>query len=165
MSMEVLNIQVAVTEDREALSQLLETVDLMTQDVLAPGTRFWLAYNEQGKLVGCAGMEFGEDAVLLRNVAILPEFRKQGWGNLLVEHVLSYARGQGYKAVYLFSVRSGGYWQKSGFREVAVEELEQAIPEAYQVQHFKRIGKLANEHAWRKDLLIKVISPSYRKNS
>ncbi len=152
--MEKLTIKVAVMEDRETLSELLRTVDLMPQDVLASGTKFWLAYDKHGKLVGCAGMEFGETAVLLRNVAILPEFRKQGWGTELVEHVLAYARNQGYKAVYLFSVRSGGYWLRAGFREVPVDELLQEIPGAYQVQHFNQIGKLVNEHAWKKALCL-----------
>ena len=150
--MEELVIREANQEDLQALTQLLITADLMPQDVLSPGTMFWLAYDKPGKLAGCAGMEFGETAVLLRNVAILPEFRKQGWGTELVEYVLSYARDQGYKAVYLFSVRSGGYWLKSGFREVPVDELLQAIPAAYQVQHFNRIGKLQNEHAWKRAL-------------
>lgn len=150
--MEGFTIRIAKSHDKEALSRLLETVNLLTQDVLAPGTQFWLAHENQGKLSGCAGMEFSESAVLLRNVAILPEFRKQGLGAKLVEHVLSYARNQGYQAVYLFSVRSGGYWQRLGFREVTVDELVQALPESYQVLHFMRIGKLVSEHAWRKDI-------------
>jgi N-acetylglutamate synthase-like GNAT family acetyltransferase len=152
MSMERLIIRDAIPQDIKALTQILETVDLKTQDVLAPGTQFWLAHEKQGQMVGCAGMEFGETAVLLRNVAILPEFRKQGLGEELVEHALTYAQNQGYKAVYLFSVRSGGYWQRMGFREVTVDELVNALPESYQVWHFMRIGKLANEHAWRKDI-------------
>jgi len=153
LKMKNLDIREAVQSDMQALTQLLTAADLMPQDVLAPGTKFWLAHNKDSQLAGCAGMEFGETAVLLRNVAILPAFRKQGWGTELVEHVLLYARDRGYKAVYLFSVRSGGYWLRLGFREVSVDELLQAIPNAFQVQHFNRIGKLKNEHAWKRALL------------
>jgi N-acetylglutamate synthase-like GNAT family acetyltransferase len=75
----------------------------------------------------------------------------QGWGTEPVDYVLSYARDQGYKAVYLFSVRSGSYWLRLGFRDVPVDELLQAIPDAYQDQYFGIIGKLAKAQAWKKD--------------
>ena len=145
-------IRPALPEDAEALSSLLEQIDLLSYDVLAPGTRYWLALDKAGALAGCIGMEFGPQAVLLRSVAVRPEARKQGLGRTLVTFALDFARQAGYRRAYLFSVRSGGYWQRMGFRTVPVDELTGALPTAPQVLRFQQIGKLARETGWRLDL-------------
>jgi N-acetylglutamate synthase-like GNAT family acetyltransferase len=150
--MDDFEIRPALPQDAEALSSLLEQIDLLSYDVLAPGTRYWLALDKAGALAGCIGMEFGREAVLLRSVAVRPEVRKQGLGRTLVEFALDQARQSGYRRAYLFSVRSGGYWQRMRFRTVPVEELTEALPSAPQVLRFKDIGKLARETGWRLDL-------------
>lgn len=145
-------IRAATPQDQPAIARLLERIDLRADDILAPGTCYWVAEDETGLLIGCIGMEFGQAAVLIRSVAVLPSARKHGLGRQLLEGALEFARQKGYRHAYLFSVRSGGYWQARGFRTVPVAELTAALPAAPQVLRFEQIGKLPGENAWRRDL-------------
>lgn len=142
----------AAAADGPAIVALLAAADLLTHDVLAPGTVYWVAHDGMRQLVGVAGVETGADAALLRSVAVLPAWRGQGLAQLLVEHAIAFVRASGYWRVYLFSTRSGGYWQRLGFRRVAVDEVARALPSSPQVVRFAAIGKLAGEVAWRKEL-------------
>lgn len=143
------SVRPAIPVDAQAICALLRQADLQPRDVLAAGTRFWVAEDRERALVGCLGLEVGEQAVLVRSVAVRPDRRKQGLAESLVQAALGWAAGQGKQYAYLFSVRAGGYWQRLGFREVPVQELVEALPQAHQVRHFAQIGKLPTEHAWR----------------
>jgi len=149
---EIFNIRVASLRDFDAIVELLKQADLFAQDILAAGTRYWVAKNQSGELVGCLGLERGKGAVLIKSVAVLPPFRKRGLGEKLVQTALDFAARRGCQAAYLFSVRSGGYWRRLDFNEVPVAELLAALPDSYQVRHFQQIGKLELEHAWRKEI-------------
>jgi N-acetylglutamate synthase-like GNAT family acetyltransferase len=148
--MDEITVRTAGLQDFEAIVGLLKQADLIPQDVLAVGTRYWVAVESGELVVGCLGMEFGKGAVLLKSTAVLPAYRKRGLAERLVDAALDFAARQGCQAAYLFSVRSGGYWQRLGFTEVPVAELLAALPDAYQVRYFRQIGKLEHEHAWRK---------------
>ena len=146
-------IREANLDDLAAISQVLKQSDLLALDALAPGTRYWIAEDGEGHALGCAGMEFGNAAVLLRSVAVLPAFRKRGLGEQLMNCALVSAASQGYRRVYLFSMRSGGYWQRLGFYKVDPQEVVRALPDCFQVKRFESMpGKLAAETGWRKDL-------------
>lgn len=150
--MDEITVRTAGSQDFEAIVGLLKQADLMPQDVLAAGTCYWVAVEGGGLVVGCLGMEFGKGAVLLKSAAVLPAYRKRGLAQRLVGAALGFAAQQGCQAAYLFSVRSGDYWQRLGFTEVPVAELLAALPEAYQVRHFRQVGKLEHEHAWRMEI-------------
>lgn len=150
--MEEMTIRPASMVDFDVITHLLKEADLFSQDVLAVGTRYWVVEDRDEKVVGCLGMELGKEAVLLKSAAVKPAFRKKGLAERLVQEAVSFAVAHGYQRAYLFSVRSGGYWQRLGFREVPVAELVEALQDAYQVRHFQRIGKLPTEHAWKHEL-------------
>lgn len=131
---------------------LLAHESLRTEDVLAPGTRFWLAVNNEQVPIGAIGAEYGGDAVLLRSAVVLSQARGQGVGTALVQHLLAEARRQGYRRAYLFSTDAGPYWRRCGFYEVPVPELLAALPHAPQVRLFGQLGWLPTEVAYRLDL-------------
>jgi N-acetylglutamate synthase-like GNAT family acetyltransferase len=145
-------IRRAAEGDRARLVALLAEVDLLTHDVLAPDTAYWVAEGPYRQLVGAAGVELGAAAALLRSVAVLPAHRGQGLAQALIAEALRYVQAQGRRRVYLFSTRSGAYWQRLGFRNVPVAELAADLPGCPQVLRFAAIGKLAVEVAWRADL-------------
>ena len=82
----------------------------------------------------------------------LSDFRNAGLGLQLVNMAIAYAKDRNCKSAFLFSTRSGKYWQKLGFKKISTDELVMALPEAPQVLRFISIGKLATETAWKKDL-------------
>jgi GNAT superfamily N-acetyltransferase len=99
------------------------------------------------------GIEPGDEAILLRSVAVHPAYRRQGWGRKIVTYILDIAKDQGYRYIYLFSTDAGDYWIKQGFYEASVHELARMLPHAYQVTRLQRIGQLELDAAWRRDLV------------
>jgi N-acetylglutamate synthase-like GNAT family acetyltransferase len=147
-----ISITEAQLADLPRLQAVLTQVKLSTHDLLAEGTRYWLAENAQGQPVGVIGLEFGADAVLLRSAAISPDQQRRGIGAALVQRALSAAARAGYRRVYLFSTEAGSYWQRHGFREVPVPKLVAALSNAPQVKQYEQLGWLPTEIAWQLDL-------------
>lgn len=131
---------------------LLENAALGTNDLLAPGSRYWLAVDGDRLPVGTLGAEYGASAVLLRSVAVHSRARGRGVGAALLAHALAESRRQGCARAYLFSTDTGSYWLRQGFREVPVPELVAALPTAPQVRHYHAQGWLPTEVAWRRNL-------------
>ncbi|MBB6097813.1 N-acetylglutamate synthase-like GNAT family acetyltransferase [Deinobacterium chartae] len=141
-----------VTEDRfDTVKGIVEACGLATASLSLTGSTFWLALLA-GRPVGVIGLEHGEDASLLRSAAVLPEARGSGVGRALVLSALTLATLRGDRAVYLFSTEAGAYWQRFGFEQVAVAELEAALPQAPQVVSGQCRGWIHDEVAWRKTL-------------
>ena len=142
------NLRNAQQSDLETITILLETSQLSAHGILEVNTSYWLAeISDAG--VGCIGLEWGADAALLRSAAVHPDHRGQGIGSRLLETALSQARAEHKSFVYLFSTDAGEYWTRQGFCEVPVPELVEALPDAPQVHHYRDIGGLPIEVAWR----------------
>ena len=138
--------------DYDRIVALLQHVKLLPDDLLLPGTRYWTAQTEAGELAACVGMEFGEDAVLLRSLAVYENYRGEGLALRLIQQVLDEAKVETRHHAYCFSMRSANYFLGIGFQEVPVDQLVQALPNVPQVVRFAAIGKLANERAFHKGL-------------
>lgn len=152
MTPTVFTIDQAEDKDVSEMAEVLTQADLLSYDLLAPETRYWVIRDEQQRIIATAGLEFGSRAALLRSVAVLPDARSLGLAHTLADCAFQEAASKGYNAVYLFSVHAGGYWQKLGFEEVPVDEMVQMLPDVPQVNRFAQIHKLENEVAWRKQL-------------
>lgn len=145
-------IREAVANDHDTIFGLLEDADLVTNDILVPGSRYWLAVAENGAVIGVIGAEYGTDSALMRSVLVTPEHRGEGIGAALVQTLFVSCRASGHHRIYCFSTDAGAYWLKTGFVEVPVSEIEAALPDAPQVADFDRRGWLPTEIAYRLDL-------------
>lgn len=152
MSAPAIVIREAVAPDQAPVVALLEELGLGTEDVLAAGTRYWLAEGMDAGLIGAIGLEFAGQTVLLRSMAVRQAARGRDIGAALVERALAEARIHGCRVAYLFSTDAGRYWQRRGFHQVPVPELVAALPDAPQVRHYGALGWLPTEVAWRRDL-------------
>lgn len=139
-------------EDRKELSAFLAGQDLSPQDILAPGTRYWFTRDAAGPAV-TVGLERQDHCVLLRSVAVRPGLRGRGAARRLVERVLAEAAAQGGRTAYVFSTGAGPWWERLGFRPVPVAEAAEALSDAPQVRQYRETGILAEETAWRRDLV------------
>jgi amino-acid N-acetyltransferase len=91
-----LRIRAALPPDAPAVGAVLERCSLPTDDVLRMLEHFHVAVHES-QVVGCgAGERFGE-TVVIRSVAVLPEYRDQGIATHVVRAVLMRARANGAK--------------------------------------------------------------------
>ncbi|WBO68963.1 GNAT family N-acetyltransferase [Streptomyces camelliae] len=147
-----LSLPEARPQDRQELAAFLAGQGLSPQDVLAPGTRYWLTRDAAGPAV-TVGLERQGHCVLLRSVAVRPDLRGLGAARRLVERVLTEAAAWGGRSVYVFSTGAGPWWERLGFHSVPVAEAAEALSDAPQVRQYRQAGTLAEEAAWRRDLL------------
>jgi N-acetylglutamate synthase-like GNAT family acetyltransferase len=140
--------------DVDALAAFLREVDLTTSGLDAPGVRIWIDRDEIGAIIGSTGYEIGADGrhALIRSVAVSPTHRSRGRGRDLALFALGRAAEEGATRAWLFSRRSGPFWQGLGFTPADRDELAEALGETQQVRLFRRTGQLGREVAWSRPL-------------
>lgn len=141
--------------DIEELTSFLSEVDLTLSGLNSDSVRLWVERDDSGTIIGSTGYEVSGDRhhALIRSVAVGPSQRSRGKGSVLASFALERAAAEGARTAWLFSRRSGPFWQSLGFESADREELVQALPDAYQVRLFQQTGQLHREVAWSKTLL------------
>lgn len=140
--------------DLEELSAFLREVDLTLSGLDARGVRLWIERDEHGAIIGSAGYEISADGrhALIRSVAVGPMRRERGRGTALARFSLDRAAEEGASTAWLFSRRSGPFWQGLGFAPADREELAAALAGTHQVRLFRQTGQLDREVAWSRAL-------------
>jgi N-acetylglutamate synthase-like GNAT family acetyltransferase len=142
--------RVAEQRDLEDALSLLDRVGQTREGALAELSR-WRVLEANGAIVGCGGIEYqlGSDAALLRSLAVPASLRGKGHGRMLVKELVDLARGLGATRIYAFSTGAIPFFTKLGWKRVQVDELVAALPNAAQVETFRKRGWLPTEVAWR----------------
>lgn len=142
------------------LHTFLRGSDLTLSGLDAPTVRLWLLRDQDGRVQGSTGYELSQDGehALVRSVAVDPERRGHGVGLELAQHALDHAAGAGARRAWLFSRRSGPFWQRLGFQAADRDALVQALASTHQVRLFSQTGQLQREVAWSRTLDIKHVS-------
>ena len=136
--------------DVEALTAFLSEVDLTLSGLDAPSVRLWIERDDSGEIVGSTGYEISSDGrhALIRSVAVSPTQRSRGRGSGLASFALERAIEEGATRAWLFSRRSGPFWQRLGFEPADRDELAEALADTHQVRLFQQTGQLGREVAW-----------------
>lgn len=136
--------------DLPALIEFLERADLTLSGLDAPTVRLWLLRDEAGTVRGATGWELSEDGAhaLIRSVAVDQALRGQGLGLQLARFAMSRATEVGARRAWLFSRRSGPFWQQLGFVPADRTRLAQVLANTHQVRLFTASGQLDVEVAW-----------------
>lgn len=153
--MRVLSLLPATTADTAALTNFLRTVDLTLSGLDSPTVKIWIARDDTGAIVATTGFELSEDGhhALIRSVAVHPFAQREGEGSRLALFALARAAETGAQRAWLFSRRSGPFWQKLGFEAADRNELAHALDTTHQVRLFVESGQLNREVAWSRTLL------------
>ncbi|WP_284293271.1 GNAT family N-acetyltransferase [Luteimicrobium album] len=140
--------------DVGALTAFLGQVDLTLSGLDAENVRLWLGRDEQGAVVGSTGYEMSADGrhALIRSVAVSSAERSRGRGSALARFALERAAEEGATTAWLFSRRSGPFWQSLGFAQADRDELAQALAHTHQMRLFQQTGQLDREVAWSRPL-------------
>lgn len=88
----------------------------------ARGIRYFVL-SQEGELIGCVGLEASKNALFyLERLAVLPEWRRKGFGRALVGHALSVAKASGARRIGIGiiadHVELKQWYAKFGFVEV-----------------------------------------------
>lgn len=134
-----------------AVRDFLKEADLTLAGLDAPAVRLWIERDGHGRIVGSTGFEVSSDGrhALIRSVAVSADRRAVGAGTRLASFAIDRARDDGVDRAWLFSRRSGPFWQKLGFTGADCDELAAALPDTHQVRLFIETGQLAREVAWQ----------------
>ena len=145
--------QTAAT-DVDVLRDFLGEADLTQSGLDAPTVRLWTERDADGSIIGSTGYELSPDGThaLIRSVAVAPDRRDAGAGSRLAMFAMSDAARSGAERAWLFSRRSGPFWQKLGFEPADRDELAVVLAHTHQVRLFTETGQLGREVAWSRHL-------------
>jgi len=140
--------------DVDDLRAFLVEADLTLAGLDDPAVRLWIERDAAGTIVGSTGFELSVDGThaLLRSVAVAPTQRTAGAGTRLAGHALAEAASAGATRAWLFSRRSGPFWQRLGFSPADRDALAAALADTHQLRLFAATGQLAREVAWSRPL-------------
>ncbi|ROR90901.1 GNAT family N-acetyltransferase [Nocardioides aurantiacus] len=115
----------------------------------------WVQRDAAGVICGSTGFELSRDRhhALVRSVAVATGRRRGGLESQLATLPLAQAAAAGASRAWLFSRRSGPFWEKLGFEPSNTEHWAEALGETHQVRLFVRTGQLGQEVAWTRSLL------------
>ncbi|WP_104110450.1 GNAT family N-acetyltransferase [Arthrobacter sp. N199823] len=145
----------ATGTDMAEISEFLGIADLTLSGLDSASVHLWISRDEtEGHIFATTGYESSVDGehALIRSVAVDPARRKVGIGLELAQFAMERAVEAGAKQAWLFSRRSGPFWQKVGFTLAATKDLADALASTHQVQLFTETGQLGREVAWSRQL-------------
>jgi len=142
----------AQPEDRSDLEAFLARVDLTTAGVDDPRVRIWMQLDADGRIEATTGFELLGTHALIRSVAVHPSLRTTRLGTQLAHFALEKAAEEGATMAWLFSRRSGEFWQRLGFERADVGEMARLLADTHQVRAFTASGQLLGESAWSRAL-------------
>ncbi|RPE74732.1 N-acetylglutamate synthase-like GNAT family acetyltransferase [Curtobacterium sp. PhB137] len=141
-------------DDVLELRAFLSEADLTIAGLDSTAVRLWVERDHDGNIVGSTGYEASTDGadVLIRSVAVSSGRRTAGAGTRLARFALEEAASSGATRAWLFSRRSGPFWQKIGFGRADRDELAAVLSDTQQVRLFTETGQLEREVAWMREL-------------
>ncbi len=113
--------------DLDAIKRLLAGSLLPSRDVGGAHQRFIVA-SENGRLIGCAGLQVAGQDGLVRSVAVHWTRRNAGLGSRLHERLLFEAVLAGVRTLYVVTTTAEDFFAGHGFRKIAA----QAVPRELQ---------------------------------
>ena len=94
-----------------------------------------------GVLVGCAALYpfIDERAAEMACVAVVPEHRRAGLGEMLLKRIESRSRAIGVERLFVLTTRTSDWFRERGFREAPPEELPRQKREMYDVSRRSKV--------------------------
>jgi len=128
----MLRAEPARPHDLRGALDLLGRAELTDQDVSERWGHYFVVREDDGRVVGVAGLELhGEDG-LLRSVAVEVDYRGQGLAAALVDAVLQRAARVGLRSVYLLTATARDYFTRRGFADCPRDAAPPAVAESWE---------------------------------
>lgn len=92
---------------------------------------------DKERIIACLRANENGDLLHMGRFAVLKEQRKKGYGKILMEKLIEYAKEKGYSGIELSAVETAvGFYEKQGFITVGDYYLETGVPHIYMKQEF-----------------------------
>jgi len=92
----------------------------------------FMVAEQDGEIIGVAGIEICGDQGLLRSVAVSEPYRRKSVGRLLVKECLARARRRGVTEIYLLTIDAQGYFEALGFTAVSRDRVPHNITKSHE---------------------------------
>ncbi len=118
--------------DLEGIRKLLDTTGLDWRDIGDDDYKNFLVLKNEEGIVGCIGLEIYSEDAILRSLSVNPSFRGQGYGWMLAETEIEYARHRGVRRIYLMSPETASdfFAEKLGFRVIDLSTVADAVAQS-----------------------------------
>jgi amino-acid N-acetyltransferase len=103
--------------DRPAVVELLASQKLPTQDLPARLENFMLV-KENGKVIGCVGLEIHSKYALMRSLAVEASQQGNGLGKTLYKTALELAQQKKVQELFLITTTAAPFFKKLGFSQI-----------------------------------------------
>ena len=127
-----LRAEPARPHDLRGALDLLGRSELTEQDVAEGWGHYFVVREDDGRVVGVAGLEIHGVDGLLRSVAVDPDYRGQGIAASLVEAAMERARQVRLRAVYLLTTTARDYFARRAFADCPREQAPAGIRESWE---------------------------------
>ena len=127
-----LHAEPARPHDVKDALDLLRRSGLPETDVAERWGHYFVVREDDGRVVGVAGLEVHGDDGLLRSLAINADYRRQRLGASLVEAALSRAARLELRSVYLLTTDARDYFSRLGFSSCPREEAPPPVQESWE---------------------------------
>ena len=121
------SLRPAHPDELDAIRALLRACDLPHDDLTPEHLSHFFVAAGGASLRGCVGLEPGDDAALLRSLAVRPGARGQELGGRLLTAAERRARQMGLRALYLLTTTAAGYFERHGYVRVERDALTPAL--------------------------------------
>ncbi|MDH4284244.1 MAG: amino-acid N-acetyltransferase [Gallionellaceae bacterium] len=93
------------------------------------------------RIVGCAALyPFSDEAAgELACLAMLPGYRRQGYGEALLNHISAAAQAQGLRKLFVLTTRTAHWFVERGFKEIGMENLPEQKRNLYNYQRRSKV--------------------------
>jgi len=122
-----LRAEPARPHDLKGALDVLGRSELSDRDVADGWGHYFVVREDDGRVVGVAGLEVhGEDG-LLRSVAVEPDYRGLGLGSSLIGAALDRATLLKLRSIYLLTTTAREYFARHGFADCPRDEAPEPI--------------------------------------
>src|SRR5262249_72157 len=83
--------------------------------------------DDQGAIVGFAGLQRAGTDALLRSLVVLPASQRSGFGSAIVAWVMSFASGNGISRLFALTTTNQAFFYKCGFKTIDRAGVPQLI--------------------------------------
>ena len=95
---------------------------MIAEELSSPASRYWIATDESGDVVGYGGVKVGGDQADVMTIGVRPHARGQGIGATILDELLAWSREAGAREIFL-DVRPSnegaiGLYESRGFVEI-----------------------------------------------
>ncbi|MDO8615615.1 MAG: GNAT family N-acetyltransferase [Dehalococcoidia bacterium] len=124
-------LRLARPEDIPAIEALLTAEWLPPFQIREFLETFWVL-DEEGRVLGAAGLEDYGEAGVIRSVVVHPSARGRRLGDLLSRTAIGEARRRGLQRLYLFTGDKAPFWRRFGFEPCTMADFEPAARRSWQ---------------------------------